>query len=418
LDSDRVEKLKSFLLDKLNNQVEEIRVGCERMNQLYSLDLDMYHAPVATSLEGLAEKAQHCRKAFLRIEAVLTRYEGPAEAYRKQQLPRGDPINMAVNPCLEALDEAVSDIELRMHNINTKCQMALQMETPERGDWQNMKQFIALLVKKFQRIAGPWTTSQIFIITNNIDLTNAPQELLHDTSQLKQLFDNGLIDAKEFAYRRLQILDKIFFLEHKHDKIEKRRWNDGHNPLQALNQLYAERKVALPSHYDRQGGELDYEHQFDDDEEAQRLQALTRGLDSMASSQVDPRNRDYESEVAERRYQAAARYFEEKNAGRPDPSMKYKPAAATLRPDQVAADLERRRQQVAAEQQMVNQRRSAQVQNGGASRPAAAAPSFKGVPTTAEEVEAFKREMQRKYEEQARENAEILRKKKEAAGAT
>jgi len=266
------------------------------------------------------------------------------------------------------------------------------------------------LIRKVQIITFQFSLMQIFIITNQIDLEKAPADLLENAQQLKELYNHGILTTEEYSERRLQILDKMFMREKGLDKTHKIRYQ---NESPNLHLLFDEPKVKLPVHYDRDAyrekeeGEL-----FKDDEEIQRLRLLM--LEKAAASDAPPlATRDAEAEAMERRRKAQAGNLLSKTpVVKSQPLYEDKPGQNNfgIAPASVSNDLEARKKKFEEEQKAAASR----------PKPAAAAniskprPKLNGPPSSPEEIEEYKRQMLEKYEQQQRENAEILRKKKEA----
>jgi hypothetical protein len=430
-------QLSQFLLGKLNGPVEELRAGVDRIGELYDLPVRMDEEPECTRLERLQRKAERSFKHLQTIEAHLT--SQPVEAIRARkalseakEISRADATEQVINGFLARMDEVGAGFEDCLHSINERCLLRIRLEPRFEEPYLDMKQFIAAVIRKYQRIAFGWNMIQIMVVTNNIDVERAPAELLEDAQKLKFCYDQDLLSAEEYALRRLQILDKMFRRQRAIEREDQLRWD---REQVNLKEVYGERKVALPTWYDPPSAhkELDYyDEDVLDDEEIRRLKRLALEQQAKQERQAGPgllrNNLDYE--IAEKR----AKYFggrlqengQKAAAMRPREYVSRRQAeqARPAGPDanQVAMDLEARRRKYEEEQRRNEElRRQRQAAQGGStspraeptsSRPAAASPP-RGLPTTASEIEAYKRAMIERYEQQQRENAELLRRRRE-----
>lgn len=129
---------------------------------------------------------------------------------------------------------------------------------------------------------------KIVVVTNNIDIEKASPALLDDARKLKLCYDYEFINAEEYADRRLQILDKMFMRSRLIDREQKSRWEkDEIN----LKDVYGERKVKLPDHYDRDHTDYDfYDQEQNENEEVRRLRLLQIEQESAleAKRKADP----------------------------------------------------------------------------------------------------------------------------------
>jgi len=319
---EKIEKLGKFMIDKINHALQDVRLGCERIGEIYSMDFAIDAEPACTNMNRMLVKSTACSKKIKAIEGLLTNNKQPSmPKYVKKEIPRSDEVENVVNEWLEKMDINASIIEDSAHAINEKCEMNLRLEPKMEDPYLDMKQFIQSVIRKYQRVAFGWMMVQIMIITNNIDIERASPTLLTDAQNLKALYDNAFITAEEYADRRLQILDKMFMRQKDTDREDRMRWmSNNYN----LKDLYNERKVALPDYYDRDGvhKEIDY---YDparlEDEEARRIRKLAL-VDYDANEKINTPvllNNNVALEVEKRRFKEGAGRVVEKNVANPNP---------------------------------------------------------------------------------------------------
>jgi len=422
---EKIEKLAKLLLDKLNHFLQDVRMGCERVGEIYSLDFAVDAEPASTTLERMRTKAEACKRRLKQIEGLLTNVkEPPLPKLADKNVPKNDDVENMINAWLEMMDRNGAIIEDAVHSINDKCAMNIRLEPKLEEPYLDMKQFITAVICKWQRLSFSWQMVQIMVVTNNIDIEKASPQLLQDAQNLKALYDNGFLKPEDYAERRLQILDKMFMRQKDTDREDRKRWM-----LQAYNMkdLYGERKAQLPGFYDRDGVHREYDFYDKDkaeDEEVRRLRLLALVEHDANTKNYTPvlLNNDMSREVEKKKFSHYAGAVVEKNVSAPPKDRAAPPPRqdfATLAPTVVNSDLdERRRKYEEQQRQAEEQRRQRQQDNGNSNQSdqpvsprAKAAPM--SMPASTAEIDAFKRAMIDKYEQQQRENAELLRKRKE-----
>jgi hypothetical protein len=426
---EKIEKLGKFLVEKLNHSVQDVRLGLDRIAEIYTIDVVSDHEPICTNMDRMLAKALFLRKKMKAVEALLTNTKDPPEAkLASKDIPTESDVDKIVNAWLERMDQTASVIEDSVHTMNEKCQMNLRLEERMEEPFLDIKQFIQAVIRKWNRTAFGWQMVQIMIITNNIDIERASPALLEDAQALKMMYDNEFVTAEEYAERRLQILDKMFMRQKDTDREDRIRWEvQQYN----LKDLYGEKKATLPDHYDRQvAKDFDfYNQEKDDDEEVRRIRKLAL-VEREAAQKINRPvllNNDTAHAVEQQRFQKYGAAVVEKNTAaapsyqaRVETRAPPKQAVQLVAPVAVANDLELRKQRYAEEQAAAQEgarRRQQEREQEATIRPAAKSkPEPSAMPTSANDVEKFKRAMIEKYEAQQRENSEILRKKREAAG--
>lgn len=310
------------------------------------------------------------------------------------------------------MDEQSTDFEDIMLKLNESQHMNLRIERTVDEPYKDFKQFVRYLIRKVQIISFHFSLMQIYVITNQIDLEKAPADLLENAQQLKELYSQGILNTEEYSERRLQILDKMFMREKGLDKTHKIRYQA---EAANLHLLFDEPKVKLPVHYDRDAyREKDEGEIYKDDEEISRLRLLM--LEKAAASDAPPlATRDAEAEAMERRRKAqAGNLVVRAPLVNTQPLYDSKIGQNYVAPDSVSNDLEARKKKYEEEQKAATSRpKPAAIATASASS-GKQRPKLTGPPSTPEEIEEYKRQMLERYEQQQRENAEILRKKREA----
>jgi len=74
IDSDKIVKLSKFLLDKLNVSIEDMRLGVDRLLEIYNIiELTVDFEPICTRLDRMDKKIKTTVKGFDLVHKRLTK---------------------------------------------------------------------------------------------------------------------------------------------------------------------------------------------------------------------------------------------------------------------------------------------------------------------------------------------------------
>jgi len=127
-------------------------------------------------------------------------------------------IDQTILTFVEPLNQHFLDIIDSLNSINF-AKVNAKMERIPNEEYQTMKQFINHVVAKSSQVAAQFRSLQVFLVVKTLDLTKAPPEIIDNLRTLKEFAEQGFLSPDEYITRRLKAFDQLMAMPAVLDRI-------------------------------------------------------------------------------------------------------------------------------------------------------------------------------------------------------